>query len=125
LAEEQRGMGMLVLTASASDEDVMWSVLRAGVPGFLAEDTDLDELDVAVRTVARGESFLSRSLMRRLMAEVVPGPNPFRPPPERLAALTARERQVMALVAAGLSNEEIARRLVCSPATAKTHVSRA
>jgi DNA-binding NarL/FixJ family response regulator len=123
LDEEHLGVGMLVLTASASDEDV-WSVLRAGAPGFLREDADLDELGQAVRAVARGETFLSRSLTRRLIAEFVSGPNATRARPERLAALTAREREVMALVAAGLSNEEIARRLICSPATAKTHVSR-
>jgi DNA-binding NarL/FixJ family response regulator len=124
LADEHLGVGMLVLTASASDEDV-WSVLRAGAPGFLREDADLDELGQAVRAVARGETFLSRSLTRRLIAELVSRPRASRARPERLAALTAREREVMALVAGGLSNEEIARRLVCSPATAKTHVSRA
>jgi DNA-binding NarL/FixJ family response regulator len=124
VAEEQLGVAMLMLTASASAEDV-WSVLRAGAPGFLREDADLDELGLGVRTVARGEAFLSRTLTRRLIAEFVSRPNASREGPERLAALTAREREVMALVAAGLSNEEIAQRLICSPATAKTHVSRA
>jgi DNA-binding NarL/FixJ family response regulator len=123
-ADERLGTRMLVLTAAASDDDV-WSVLRAGAPGFLREDADLDELGQAVRTVARGETFLSRSLTRRFIAELVSRPNASATRPERLAALTAREREVMALVAAGLSNEEIAQRLVFSPATAKTHVSRA
>ena len=77
------------------------------------------------RVVAQGEALLAPSVTKRLIREFVAQPGRHRPPPERLEELTEREREVMGLVAAGLSNHEIAGRLVISPATAKTHVSRA
>lgn len=101
----------------------MFEALRAGASGFLVKDTEPAELLHAVRVVAGGDALLSPGVTRRLIAEFaaqVPIPRTH----ARLDALTDREREVMALVAAGLSNEEIAERLVVSPATAKTHVSR-
>jgi DNA-binding NarL/FixJ family response regulator len=113
---------VVILTTFESDENV-FAALRAGASGFLVKDTEPVELLRAVRVVAQGESLLSPSVTRRLIAEFAMLPSEERHPPE-LDALTDREREVMALVAAGLSNDEIAQRLVVSPATVKTHVSR-
>jgi DNA-binding NarL/FixJ family response regulator len=121
--ERLRGVKVVILTTFESDENV-FAALRAGASGFLVKDTEPIELLRAVRVVARGESLLSPSVTRRLIAEFATRPSPQRRPPE-LDSLTDREREVMALVAAGLSNDEIAERLVVSPATVKTHVSRA
>jgi DNA-binding NarL/FixJ family response regulator len=113
---------VVILTTFDLDEYV-YGALRAGASGFLVKDTEPAELIHGVRVVARGDALLAPSVTRRLIAEFAgrvepPAPNP------RLNALTDREREVMTLVAAGLSNDEIAARLVLSPATAKTHVSR-
>lgn len=118
------GVAVLVLTPTESDErglDALW----AGASGLLLKDTDPSELVRAVQVLAHGEALLSPSLTRRFIAELRAQPKPAGPTQERLAELTAREREVMALVALGLSNDEIAERLVVSPATARTHVSRA
>jgi DNA-binding NarL/FixJ family response regulator len=119
-----RGVRVVVLTTFELDEYV-FEALRAGASGFLLKDIDPDDLRQAVRVVAGGEALLSPSVTRRLITEFAS--RPARPPsdPARLAALTEREREVLALVAGGLSNDEIGRRLFMSPATAKTHVSRA
>ena len=115
-----------VIVLSPSDEDdQLFGALRAGASGFLVKDTEPTELLEAVRAVARGEALLSRGVTRRLIAEVASQSDRYRPSPEELDELTAREREVMALVARGLNNQEIAERLVISLATAKTHVSRA
>jgi DNA-binding NarL/FixJ family response regulator len=118
------GVRVVVLTTFELDEYV-FEALRAGASGFLLKDIDPDDLRQAVRVVAGGEALLSPSVTRRLITEFAS--RPARPPsdPARLAALTEREREVLALVAGGLSNDEIGRRLFMSPATAKTHVSRA
>src|SRR5919107_1449182 len=115
-----------VIVLSPSDEDdQLFGALRAGASGFLVKDTEPAELLEAVRAVARGEALLSRGVIRRLIAEVASQSDRYRPSPEELEELTAREREVTALVARGLSNQEIAERLVITHATAKTHVSRA
>lgn len=114
---------VLILTTFGLDEYV-FEALRAGASGFLLKDTEPDDLIRAVRTVAAGEALLSPSVTRRLIAEFAAKARDPRDVPG-LGQLTDREREVMALVGAGLSNGEIAARLVVSPATAKTHVSRA
>jgi DNA-binding NarL/FixJ family response regulator len=118
------GVRVVVLTTFELDEYV-FEALRAGASGFLLKDIDPDDLRQAVRVVAAGEALLSPSITRRLITEFATRPAP--PPSDlaRLAPLTEREREVLALVAGGLSNDEIGRRLFMSPATAKTHVSRA
>ncbi|EOD67851.1 response regulator [Amycolatopsis vancoresmycina] len=113
---------VVILTTFDLDEDV-YGALRAGASGFLVKDTEPEELIHAVRVVARGDALLAPSITRRLIAEFAarvtrPAPSPA------LDRLTDREREVLSLVAAGLSNDEIARELTLSPATAKTHVSR-
>jgi DNA-binding NarL/FixJ family response regulator len=114
---------VLVLTTFELDEYV-FEALRAGASGFLVKDTEPADLIRAVRVVAAGDALLSPSVTRRLIEHVAVGAKPL--PHERpdIARLTEREREIVALVGEGLSNEEIAARLVVSPATAKTHVSR-
>jgi RNA polymerase sigma factor (sigma-70 family) len=113
---------IVILTTFEQDEYVFES-LRAGASGFLVKDTEPADLVRAVRAVAAGEALLSPGVTRRLIEEYAShakgGVSPA------LDRLTEREREVMALVAEGLSNDEIAQRLFVSPATAKTHVSRA
>jgi DNA-binding NarL/FixJ family response regulator len=114
---------VVMLTTFELDEYV-FEALHAGASGFLLKEVEPDELRDAVRVVARGEALLAPSVTRRLIQEFVAQPGRHRTPPARLAELTEREREVLGLVALGLSNQEIAERLVISPATAKTHVSR-
>jgi DNA-binding NarL/FixJ family response regulator len=122
--ERLGGVRVVMLTTYELDEYV-FEALRAGASGFLLKDIEPADLRQAVRVVAGGDALLSPSVTRRLIAEFASRAAPTRTDPERLAPLTEREREVMALVAEGLSNGEIARRLFMSPATAKTHVSRA
>ena len=114
---------ILILTILETDEYVL-EALRAGASGFLLKDSDVVEVLRAVRVVAAGEALLSPGATRRLVEEVTTWPERGRVEPALLAELTDREREVMVLVAYGLTNREIAERLVISPATAKTHVSR-
>ena len=114
---------VVILTTFELDEYV-FEAIRSGASGFLVKDTEPDELVQAVRVVAGGDALLSPSVTRRLIAEFaaqVPQPRA----PAGLHELTNREQEVLALVGSGLSNHEIATRLYVSPATAKTHVSRA
>jgi DNA-binding NarL/FixJ family response regulator len=114
---------IVILTTFELDEYV-FDAIRAGAAGFLVKDTKPADLIEAVRVVADGGALLSPSVTKRLIAEFAARAKD-RPPMEALEELTDREREVMGLVAEGLSNDEIANRLVVSIATAKTHVSRA
>ncbi|HWC71356.1 MAG TPA: response regulator transcription factor [Actinomycetota bacterium] len=114
---------VVILTTFGLDEYV-FEAIRAGASGFLVKDTEPAELIHAVRVVADGEALLSPAITKRLIEEFAVRAKQVEPAGD-LERLTEREREVMALAAEGLSNAEIARRLVVSPATAKTHVSRA
>jgi DNA-binding NarL/FixJ family response regulator len=117
------GVHVVILTNYGLDEHV-YAALKAGACGFLVKDTDPADLLHGIRVAARGDALLSPAITRRLIDAYV-----SRPGGAGLAtgldALTNREREVVALAARGLTNEEIAGRMVISPATAKTHVSRA
>ena len=115
---------VLILTTFESEENV-FDALRAGASGFLPKDVEPTDLLRAIRIVARGDALLSPSATRRVLAEFVSRPERRRSTAKELEWLTEREREVMALVGAGLSNDEIADELVISKATAKTHVGRA
>jgi DNA-binding NarL/FixJ family response regulator len=133
----------VVVLTTFDDDETVFAALRAGASGFLVKDVEPAELLQAVRVVAMGHALLSPGVTRAVIAAFTdgrraPGPRSGvarvpggptdpgdRAVPPGLAALTDREREVVALVAAGLSNDEIARKLVVSPLTAKTHVSRA
>ena len=117
------GVRVLVLTTFDLDEYV-YAALRAGASGFLLKDTPPADLLAAIRVVAAGDALLAPAVTRRLIAEFARRPEPSPVTPAALAGLTDREREVLALVARGLTNAEIADRLVVSVATAKTHVSR-
>ncbi|MEV6817232.1 response regulator transcription factor [Nocardiopsis dassonvillei] len=115
---------VVILTTFGLDEYI-FEALRAGASGFLVKDTEPGDLLRAVRVVHGGEALLSPGITRRLIADYASRPPSAPDPSVRLNGLTEREREVVALVGGGLSNEEIAAHLVLSPATAKTHVSRA
>jgi DNA-binding NarL/FixJ family response regulator len=127
--EDLAGVKVVILTTFESDEYV-YEAIRAGASGFLVKDTEPADLLQAVRVVARGDALLSPSVTRRLITDLAArpaaaAPGPAGPAGDRvLSVLTEREREVMSLVAAGLSNDEIGARLYLSPLTAKTHVSR-
>jgi DNA-binding NarL/FixJ family response regulator len=123
------GVQVLVLTTFGDDEH-LFAALRAGAGGFLLKDVDPAQLREAVRTVAAGDALLSPADTKRLIAEFAagrpPGPTGAPAPDDgRLAELTPRERELVTLVARGLSNGEIAAALTISAATVKTHVNRA
>ena len=115
---------ILILTTFELDEYV-FEALRAGASGFLVKHTQPTELIRAVREVAAGQALLSPGVTRRLIAEFTARPERPALTPPTMSVLTQREREVVALVAQGLTNDEIAAELVLSPATARTHVSRA
>jgi len=115
---------VIVMTTFELD-DYIFGALRAGASGFLLKDIDADELHAAVRTVAAGHSLLAPAVTRRVIEEFArrQAADPIRP--ERLDALTDRERDAVRLAAHGLTNDEIATELIISPLTAKTHLNRA
>jgi len=118
------GVHVVILTNYGLDEYVL-EALRAGASGFLVKDTEPAELIQAIRVVARGDALLSPSVTRRLITDIASRPERLPAGDHKsLAGLTDREREVLALVAEGLSNDEIAARLFLSPLTSKTHVSR-
>jgi DNA-binding NarL/FixJ family response regulator len=124
VADERLDSVRVVILTNFGLDEYIFRALRAGASGFLVKDTQPAELLQALRVVMRGDALLSPAVTRRLISEFV-----ARPPDAVAAAgmetLTNREREVVALVAHGLSNDEIADAMVLSPATAKTHVSRA
>jgi DNA-binding NarL/FixJ family response regulator len=117
------GVRVIVLTTFALDEYI-FAAIRAGASGFMLKDTEPTELLQGVRVVARGEALLSPRITRRLIEEFAARAREPRPP-AGLDALTERERDIVRLVAEGLTNDEIAARVFISPATARTHVSHA
>ncbi|MEV7235083.1 response regulator transcription factor [Streptomyces sp. NPDC051020] len=124
-SEDLAEVKVLILTTFEEDEYVA-EALRAGASGFLGKGARPEELLEAVRTIAAGEALLCPSAARALITRFLTQPEACPAAMhERLECLTPRERDVLALVALGLSNEEIADRLVISPLTAKTHVNRA
>jgi DNA-binding NarL/FixJ family response regulator len=133
-ADPALGAVRVVVLTTFDDDESVFAALRAGASGFLVKDVEPPDLLQAVRVVARGDALLSPSVTRAVIAQftsrrpgrtAVPAPGPSRPAPPGVAALTEREREVVCLVAAGLSNDEIAVKLTVSPLTVKTHVSRA
>jgi DNA-binding NarL/FixJ family response regulator len=122
--ETMSGTRVIVLTTFELDEYV-FDALRHGASGFLTKDTKPAELLRAIRLVAAGEALLSPSVTRRVVREFAARPSRVRKPHPQLATLTEREKEIVGLVGEGLSNDDIAERLVVSPATARTHVSRA
>ncbi|MCG5447223.1 response regulator transcription factor [Micromonospora sp. NIE79] len=124
IVERFPAVRVIVLTTFELDEYV-FEALRAGASGFLLKDIEPDELRQAVRVVAGGDMLISPRVTSRLVSAFVSKVAPAPVDGGRLAVLTDREREVMSLVASGLTNEEIGRRLSMSPATARTHVHRA
>ncbi|HMJ34264.1 MAG TPA: response regulator transcription factor [Baekduia sp.] len=125
VARSPAGVARVVLLIDADSDDSMLHALEAGASGVLAMDSDAPELLRAVRVVAAGGSVLGPDVTRRVIAHLLSdGPRRWRVPAE-LSELTPREREIVGLVARGIGNAEIAERLVVTPSTVKTHVSRA
>lgn len=123
-AEPAIATKVVMLTTFDFDKYV-FEALRAGASGFLIKDAEPAEVLRAIRVVAQGDELLSPTVTRRLIQEFVSRPESRHTPHPNLNALTEREREIAAWVATGLANEEIAERLHLSPATVRTHVSRA
>ncbi|MEO3826156.1 response regulator transcription factor [Actinomadura sp. B10D3] len=119
-----RGSRVLILTTYETDEYVA-QALRAGAGGFIGKGIGAEDLADAVRTIADGDTLLSPAATRSLVARFLAAPDGVPHDPERLAVLTPREREMVALVATGLSNQEIAEQMFLSPFTVRAHVQRA
>ena len=113
---------VLMLTTFGED-DFVWQAMNAGASGFLLKDVPPEDLVGAIRTVHRGDALLAPSITRRLIEEFASGPQPGGAP-QSVEALTEREREVLRLIAGGLTNAEIARQLILAETTVKTHVTR-
>jgi DNA-binding NarL/FixJ family response regulator len=122
--DDLAGVKVLVLTTFEID-DYVAKAIRAGASGFLGKGVEPAELLAAIRTVAEGDALLSPKATQALISQFLSQPSTNAVTPERLSVLTQREREVVVLVAGGLSNDEIAAKLFVSPLTAKTHVNRA
>jgi DNA-binding NarL/FixJ family response regulator len=123
-ADDRAGTRVLILTTFEIDEYV-FAALRAGASGFLGKSAEPQDLLTAIRVVHRGEALLTPAATRSLIARFRSQPERTAgPSPRRLAELTDREREILALVGSGLSNDDIARHLMVSPHTVKTHVNR-
>ncbi|MGI8755483.1 MAG: response regulator [Acidimicrobiales bacterium] len=123
LAHQAPGTRILILTTFEQD-DYVFDALRAGASGFLLKRTRPEELIAAVHTVAAGDSLLSPSIARRVIERIARQPTPDLTDQPRLDALTRREREVLDLLARGLSNREIAGALIVEESTVRTHVGR-
>jgi DNA-binding NarL/FixJ family response regulator len=123
LTADAEGIRVLILTTFGLD-DYVYEALRAGASGFMLKDAPPEELLAAIEVVARGDALIAPAVTRSVIEEFVRRSPSASAPAPVLDGLTEREREVVALVGAGLSNDEIAAKLVVSPATAKTHVSR-
>jgi DNA-binding NarL/FixJ family response regulator len=120
----ERLAGHVLVLTTFDDDRVVWDAMRAGASGFLLKTAPPVQLVDAVRTIAAGEALLAPTITRRLIEDFVRRPAPGETAPERLTTLTEREREVLALIARGRSNGEIAAELFLGAATVKTHVNR-
>ena len=122
-AENGQPIGVIILTTYHIDENV-YAALRAGASGFLLKDAAPEEIVNAIRSVVAGEAWLDPAVARRLIDEFAARPEPHTPTPAEMAQLTPREREVLSLMARGLSNSDVAVELFISEATVKTHLAR-
>ena len=121
---EQAGAARVLILTTFDLDDYVYAALRAGASGFLLKDTPPADLLAAIRVIAAGDALLAPAVTRRLIAEFARRPEPGQQPAATLAGITDREREVLTLIARGLSNAEIAQALHVTMATAKTHVGR-